>query len=61
MKTTYVLEYKTMDKKGRLKNASFAGVFKDLDAVESKKSALLSELGDKISFQVYINNDIFAK
>ena len=48
-----------MDKKGRLKNAAYVGAFKSLDDVEVEKEKLLGVHGDKISFQVYINNQVF--
>lgn len=58
MREFYVLEYKTIDSKGREKNAQFAGIFTSADDL-SKAKEILSDKNNRISFQVYNHNNIF--
>ena len=59
MKEFYVLEYKTIDSRGREKNAQFAGVFNSVDELGRAKEVLCNDNNNKISFQVYNHNNIF--
>ena len=58
MRSFYSLEYKTIDSKGREKNAQFVGIFKTKEEIEKAKNKLL-ENKDKISFQVYNHEHVF--
>ena len=55
MKTTYILEYKQVDSKGREKNSKHVGVFGSLDKLEQKKQEILNMVGQTVSFQIYTN------
>ena len=59
MKEFYTLEYKTMDSKGREKNAKFVGVFMTSDDIEKAKKSILQKVTNNVSFQVYNHNNIF--
>ena len=59
MREFFVLEYKNTDSRGREKNAQFAGIFSNLDDIETAKERLLSENNNKITFQVFNNRSIF--
>ena len=59
MKEFYTLEYKTMDSKGREKNAKFVGVFMTAEDLENAKKTILGKATNNISFQVYNHNNIF--
>ena len=59
MKEFYTLEYKTMDSKGREKNAKYVGVFKTLQEIDNAKKNILNTNNNNISFQVYNHNNIF--
>ena len=59
MKEFYTLEYKTIDSKGREKNAKFVGVYMNADDLESAKKSILDKSTNNISFQVYNHNNIF--
>jgi hypothetical protein len=54
MRTVYVLESKSVDKKGRGKNAQFLGVFKTFEEVESAKQTVLEKTKNLI-FNVYVS------
>jgi len=54
MRTVYVLESKSVDKKGREKNAKYLGVFKSIDDVEGVKQAELSK-NKNLIFHVYVS------
>lgn len=55
MKTSYILEYKVVDSKGREKNSKHVGVFGSLDKLEEKKQEIMSAGGQNLSFQIYTN------
>lgn len=55
MKTSYILEYKVVDSKGREKNSKHVGVFSSLDKLEHKKQEILNNIGQNLSFQIYTN------
>ena len=55
MKTSYILEYKVVDSKGREKNSKHVGVFGSLDKLEQKKQEILNMVGQNLSFQIYTN------
>lgn len=55
MKTSYILEYKVVDSKGREKNSKHVGVFGSLDKLEEKKQEIMSVVGQNLSFQIYTN------
>jgi len=59
MRRFYSLEFKTMDSKGREKNAQFVGIFKSVEEIEKAKSKLLRETDNNISFQVYNHEHVF--
>ena len=59
MRKFYSLEYKTMDSKGREKNAKFVGIFLSQEEIEKAKTQILSETKNKISFQVYNHEHVF--
>ena len=59
MRTVFVLEYKDIDSKGREKNATHVGVFSSVDKLEEAKSNIISQLGSKISFQVYDSETVY--
>lgn len=61
MKTAYVLEYKSIDSKGREKNSVHAGVYKSLQEIDKKKEEILNEIKNKISFQIYAVDHYFHK
>lgn len=56
MRTVYILEYRSIDSKGREKNAKHVGVFSDLESLEKVKEHILSKVDSKISFHVYTSN-----
>jgi hypothetical protein len=57
----FTLEYKTTDSKGREKTPKFAGVFRNLDDLESAKNKLLQDVSNRLSFHVYTHEQIFTK
>ena len=59
MRKFYSLEYKTMDSKGREKNAKFVGIFQSEKEIEKAKTQILSETNNNISFQVYNHEHVF--
>lgn len=60
MRTVYILEYKSVDSKGREKNARHVGAFSDLEGLELAKQAILKKYEDsKISFHVHANESWF--
>ena len=59
MRRFYSLEYKTMDSKGREKNAKFVGIFLTEEEIEKAKTQILSESNNNISFQVYNHEHVF--
>ena len=59
MRKFYSLEYKTMDSKGREKNAKFVGIFLTEEEIEKAKTQILSETNNNISFQVYNHEHVF--
>ena len=59
MRRFYSLEYKTMDSRGREKNAKFVGIFLSQEEIEKAKTQILSENKNKISFQVYNHEHVF--
>ena len=59
MRKFYSLEYKTMDSKGREKNAKFVGIFLSEEEIEKAKAKILRETDNNISFQVYNHEHIF--
>ena len=59
MRRFYSLEYKTMDSKGREKNAKFVGIFQSKEEIEKAKTQILSETNNNISFQVYNHEHVF--
>ena len=59
MRKFYSLEYKTMDSKGREKNAKFVGIFLTEKEIEKAKTQILSETNNNISFQVYNHEHVF--
>ena len=54
MRTVYVLESKSVDKKRRAKNAQFLGVFKTFEDVEKAKQTVLEKTKNLI-FNVYVS------
>jgi len=54
MRTVYVLESKSVDKKGREKNAKHLGIFKSIDDAEKTKQKEL-ELNKNIVFHMYVS------
>ena len=58
-KKLLVLEYKTIDSKGREKLAQYAGIFETLELLNDQKNRLIEILGDKITFQVYENETVY--
>ena len=54
MRTVYVLESKTMDSKGREKNAKHLGVFKDLQAIEKVKEEKLKK-NNNLAFHIHVS------
>mgnify|MGYP003134722940 CR=1 FL=1 len=58
-KKLWVLEYKTIDSKGREKLAQYAGIFETLELLNDQKNRLIEILGDKITFQVYENETVY--
>jgi len=58
-KKLYVLEYKTIDSKGREKLAQYAGIYETLDLLNQRKNKLIKKLGEKITFQVYENEKVY--
>ena len=54
MRTVYVLESKTVDKKGREKNANHLGVFKTLDDLEKVKKQVMEE-NKNLTFHVHVS------
>ena len=57
----YTLEYKTLDSKGREKNSSFLGVFKDVDALTKQKEDFIKLYPNKsFSFQIYTHEHLFS-
>ena len=59
MRKFYSLEYKTMDSKGREKNAKFVGIFLSQEEIEKAKTQILRETNNRISFQVYNHEHVF--
>ena len=59
MRRFFSLEYKTMDSKGREKNAKFVGIFQSEEEIEKAKQQLLKETTNNISFQVYNHEHVF--
>ena len=59
MRRFFSLEYKTMDSKGREKNAKFVGIFQSEEEIEKAKIQILSETNKHISFQVYNHEHVF--
>ena len=59
MRRFYSLEFKTMDSKGREKNAQFVGIFKTVEDLEKAKTKILRETDNNISFQVYNHEHVF--
>ena len=59
MRRFYSLEYKTMDSKGREKNAKFVGIFQSEEEIEKAKKQILSKTNKHISFQVYNHEHVF--
>ena len=59
MRKFYSLEYKTMDSKGREKNAKFVGIFLTKEEIEKAKTKLMEESDNNISFQVYNHEHVF--
>ena len=57
MRSTYILEHKTVDKLGRFKKAVHIGAFKTLDAVEAAKKSILDKT-PKATFEIYISDHI---
>lgn len=58
-KKLYVLEYKTIDSKGRAKLAQYAGIYETLELLNEQKNKLIETLGDKITFQIYNSETIY--
>ena len=54
MRTVYVLESRSVDKKGREKNAQFIGVYKTIDDIEKAKQSILAQTKNLI-FHVYVS------
>jgi hypothetical protein len=54
MRTVYVLESRSVDKKGREKNAQFIGVYKTIDDIEKAKQSILVQTKNLI-FHVYVS------
>jgi len=54
MRIVYVLESKTVDKKGREKNANHLGIFKDLKDVEKVKEEELKK-NKNLSFHIHVS------
>ena len=59
MRKFYSLEYKTMDSRGREKNAKFVGIFLTKEEIEKAKTKLIQESDNNISFQVYNHEHVF--
>ena len=59
MKEFYTLEYKTMDSKGREKNAKFVGVFMTFNDIEKAKKNILEKVKNNVFFQMYNHKKIF--
>ena len=59
MKEYFVLEYKTIDKKGREKNAQFAGIYVSKSELHNAKNLIAQKNSNRVSFQVYSHNNIF--
>ena len=59
MREFFVLEYKNTDRRGREKNAQFAGIFTNMDDIEMAKEKLLIKNKNKITFQVFNNRSFF--
>ena len=59
MRRFFSLEYKTMDSKGREKNAKFVGIFQSEKEIEKAKTKILRETDNNISFQVYNHEHVF--
>lgn len=57
MRSTYILEHKTVDKLGRFKKAVHIGAFKTLEAVEIAKSSILANIPTAV-FEIYISDHI---
>ncbi len=57
----YTLEYKTLDSKGREKNASYVGVYKDVEALNKQKDDIIKLNPSKsFSFQIYTHEHLFS-
>jgi len=54
MRTVYVLESRSVDKKGREKNAQFVGVYTTLDDIEKAKQEML-EKAKNLIFHIYVS------
>jgi hypothetical protein len=58
----YNLEYSTLDKLGRAKNSRHVGLFRTVEEVEAAKVKTEASITNhKISFQVYVIDDLFLK
>lgn len=57
----YTLEYKIMDSKGREKNTSFVGVYKNIEDLEKQKNNIINLNPSKsFSFQIYNHQNLFS-
>jgi len=54
MRTVYILESKSVDKKGREKNAKHLGIFKNIEDAEKVKQKEL-EQNKNIVFHMYVS------
>lgn len=60
MRTIYNLEYKLLDKLGRVRETHHGGVYSTMEGVDNAKNNLLQQFPSNVSFEVYINdNTIF--
>jgi hypothetical protein len=57
MRSTYILEHKTVDKLGRFKKSVHIGAFKTLEDVELAKSMVLAKT-PTATFEIYISDHI---
>ena len=59
MNPCFILEYKTVDSKGREKNPKHVGVFSDINRLENEKQRILESNKNRITFQVYVSERLF--
>jgi hypothetical protein len=56
----YTLEYKLIDSKGRERNTSYVGVYKDLEKLNQQKENIIKfNPNQSFSFQVYTHERFF--